>query len=57
MKVRLLLGLLLSGLLCSCAANSPYSETMMDTSTRTQQTVLPEAPPQPPPTAPVGPYP
>jgi len=48
MKVRLLLGLLLSGLLCSCASNSPYSETMIDTSARTQQTVLPEAPPQPP---------
>jgi len=40
MKVRLLLGLLLSGLICSCATT--------DNSTRTQQTVLPPAPPQPP---------
>jgi hypothetical protein len=44
MKVRLLLGLLLSGLLCGCAANTPYSETMTDTSTQDQQRVLPEAP-------------
>jgi hypothetical protein len=44
MKVRLLLGLLLSGLFCGCAANTPYSETMTDTSTQDQQRVLPEAP-------------
>jgi hypothetical protein len=42
MKVRLLLGLLLSGLLCGCAANVPYSETMTDTSTQDQQRVLPD---------------
>jgi hypothetical protein len=44
MKVRLLLGLLLSGLLCGCAANTPYSETMVDTNKRTQQRGLPETP-------------
>jgi hypothetical protein len=48
MKVRLLLGLLLSGLLCGCAANTPYSETMTDTSTQGQQRVLPEPPRQAP---------
>jgi len=36
MKVRLLFGLLLSALLCGCAANVPYSETMTDTSTHSQ---------------------
>ena len=40
MKVGLLVGLLLPGLLCSCASNSPYSET----SQPTPQTVLPPAP-------------
>ena len=44
MKTRLLLGLLLASLLCSCAANAPYSETMIDTSTQDQRSVLPEAP-------------
>jgi hypothetical protein len=44
MKVRLLLGLLLSALLCSCAANTPYSETVVDTSKHTQQRGLPETP-------------
>jgi hypothetical protein len=44
MKVRLLLGLLLSALLCSCAANTPYSETVVDTNKRTQQRGLPETP-------------
>jgi hypothetical protein len=44
MKVRLLFGVFLSGLLCGCAANTPYSETVIDTSTQTRQTVLPEAP-------------
>jgi hypothetical protein len=44
MKVRLLLGLLLSGLLCGCAANTPYSETVIDTNKRTQQRGLPETP-------------
>jgi hypothetical protein len=42
MKVRLLLGLLLAGLLCGCAANTPYSETVVDTEKRTQQRGLPE---------------
>jgi hypothetical protein len=40
MKVRLLLGLLVSGLLCGCAANTPYSETMVDTNKKTQQKVV-----------------
>jgi hypothetical protein len=44
MKVRLLLGLLLSGLLCGCAANTPYSETVVDTNKHTQQRGLPETP-------------
>jgi len=48
MNVRLLLALFLSGLLCSCASTSPYSETMIDTSSQKQRTVLPEGPPQPP---------
>lgn len=42
MKVRLLLGLLLPGLLCGCAANTPYSETVVDTNKHTQQRGLPE---------------
>jgi type IV pilus biogenesis protein CpaD/CtpE len=45
MRRRLLLGLLLSALLCGCASNSPYSETVIDTNKGTQQTALPEAPP------------
>jgi hypothetical protein len=48
MKVRLLAGLLMSGLLCGCAANAPYTETMTDTSTQTQKRVLPESPSQGP---------
>ena len=49
MKVRQLLGLLLAArLLCSCASNAPYSETMIDTSTQKRNAVLPDAPPQPP---------
>ena len=48
MKVRLLFGLLLSGLFCGCAANVPYSETMTDTSAQTHQRVLPDAPSQGP---------
>ncbi len=48
MKVLQLLGLLLAGMLCSCASSAPYSETMIDTSTQNRQTVLPEAPRQPP---------
>jgi hypothetical protein len=44
MKVRLLLGLLLSGVLCGCAANTPYSETVVDTNKHTQQRGLPETP-------------
>jgi len=48
MKVQLLLALLVAGLLCGCASSAPYSETMIDTSTRNRQTVLPDAPPQPP---------
>jgi hypothetical protein len=54
MKVRLLLGLVLSGLLCSCASNSQYSETMIDTSTHAGQTVLPEPPPHEHLSAPIG---
>jgi hypothetical protein len=45
MKLRLLLGLLLAALLCSCAANTPYSETVVDTNKGTQQRGLPETPP------------
>jgi hypothetical protein len=48
MKLRLLLGLLASCLLCGCAANVPYSETMTDTGSQGQQRVLPEAPRQAP---------
>ena len=44
MTVRLLLGLLLSGLLWGCAANTPYSETVVDTNKHTQQRGLPETP-------------
>ncbi len=49
MKVGQLLGLLLiAGVLCSCASNAPYSETMIDTSTQKRNAVLPDAPPQAP---------
>jgi hypothetical protein len=44
MNIRLLLSLLLSGLLCSCAANTPYTETVVDTEKHTQQRGLPETP-------------
>jgi hypothetical protein len=45
MKVRLALGLLLLGLLYGCAANTPYSETVVDTNKRTQERGLgPQAP-------------
>jgi hypothetical protein len=44
MKVRLLLGLLVSGLFFGCAANTPYSETVIDTNKHTQQRGLPETP-------------
>jgi hypothetical protein len=44
MKVCLPLALLLSGLLCGCAANTPYSETVVDTNKHTQQRGLPETP-------------
>jgi hypothetical protein len=44
MKVHLLLTLLLSGLLCGCAANTPYSETVVDTNKHTEQRGLPETP-------------
>jgi hypothetical protein len=44
MKLRPLLGLLLCALLCGCAANTPYSETVVDTEKHTQQRGLPEAP-------------
>jgi len=37
-----LLGLFASGLLCGCAANTPYSETVVDTSKHTQERGLPE---------------
>jgi hypothetical protein len=43
-KVHVLLGFLVSAILCSCAANSPNSETMIDTSTQAQQRVLQDAP-------------
>jgi hypothetical protein len=55
MKVHVLLGFLVSAILCSCAANSPSSETMIDTSTHARQTVLPDAPPQAPISVPFGP--
>jgi hypothetical protein len=44
MKVYLLLGSLLCGMLCGCAANTPYSETVIDTNKHTQQRGLPETP-------------
>ena len=44
MKVRLLFGFLLVGLFCGCAANTPYSETVVDTEKHTQQRGLPETP-------------
>jgi hypothetical protein len=44
MKVHLVLALLLSPLLWGCAAHTPYSETVIDTSTGTQQRGLPETP-------------
>jgi hypothetical protein len=44
MKIRLLSSLLLSGLLCGCAANTPYSETVIDTQKHTQERGLPETP-------------
>lgn len=43
-KVELLLGLVVSGLLFGCAANTPYSETVIDTSTGAQGRGLPETP-------------
>ena len=55
MKVHVLLGFFAAAILCSCADNSPSSETMTDTSTHARQTVLPEAPPQVPLSVPVGP--
>ena len=42
MKARLLFALLLSGLLWGCAANTPYSETVIDTSTQSKHRELPE---------------
>jgi hypothetical protein len=41
MKVRLLLSLLVCGL-CGCAANTPYSETVIDTQKGTRERGLPE---------------
>jgi hypothetical protein len=55
MKVHVLLGFFVSAILCSCAANTPGSETMIDTSTHARQTVFPEAPPQMPLSVPIGP--
>jgi hypothetical protein len=43
-KVRLVLGLVVSGLVFGCAANTPYSETVIDTSTGSQKRGLPETP-------------
>ncbi len=48
MNVRLLLGLLLLGLFCGCAANVPYSETMTDTSSQAHQRVILDSPRQAP---------
>ena len=42
--MKVVLGLLASGLLCGCAANTPYSETVVDTEKHTQQRGLPETP-------------
>jgi hypothetical protein len=44
MKVYLLVGLIASGLLCGCAASTPYSETVIDTQKHTQERGLPETP-------------
>jgi hypothetical protein len=54
MKVHVLLGFFVPAILCSCAANSPSSETMIDTSTQTRQTVFQEAPPHAPLSVPIG---
>jgi hypothetical protein len=54
MKVHVLLGFFVSAILCGCAANTPGSETMIDTSTHARQTVLQEAPPQAPLSVPIG---
>jgi hypothetical protein len=55
MKVHVLLGFFVSAILCGCAANTPGSETMIDTSTHAQQRVLRDAPPQAPISVPFGP--
>ncbi|MBX6325767.1 MAG: hypothetical protein IRY93_07000 [Chthoniobacterales bacterium] len=44
MKLRVLLCWILAALLCGCAANTPYSETMVDTGANTRERVLPETP-------------
>ena len=44
MKLHLLVALMLSALLWGCAAHTPYSETVIDTSTGNQQRGLPEVP-------------
>jgi len=54
MKGRLLLGLIVSGLLCSCVSTGPYSETVIDTSAQTRQTMTDEGPARVPLSVPVG---
>jgi len=44
MKIHSLLVLFVAGFLCGCAANTPYSETVIDTNKHTQQRGLPETP-------------
>jgi hypothetical protein len=54
MKMRLLLGLVACAILCSCAANTPGSETTVDTDTQNRRTVYGENPEQPKLSVPVG---
>jgi hypothetical protein len=44
MKLRLLFSLLLCALIYGCAANTPYSETVVDTSKHTEERGLPQTP-------------
>ncbi|MBV9009886.1 MAG: hypothetical protein JO354_12095 [Verrucomicrobia bacterium] len=43
-----MLSLVLAGVLCGCANESPSTETMIDTSTHTQKTLRAEPPERPP---------
>jgi hypothetical protein len=54
MKIRLLLGLIVSGLLCSCVSTGPYSETVIDTTNQTRHTMTDEGPERVPLSVPVG---